>query len=209
MRHLLWLSLFMPALAFAQADVALVNMVSGNVAYSAHIGAPGQVKAFMKVREGDRFKVAAGAQVRLVYFQTARQEIHTGPADFVAGSQQSAVQSGAQPQVSTLPSSVPQRISRVPELMQNARLGGIQVRGAPVLKRAPEGYVQEATAIYESLRKDTPASDITPELFLYSALSEYQLYEEMAPVVQEMERKQPGSDDVRALAEWLKTRRGR
>jgi hypothetical protein len=204
MRALLLLLFAFVSHAHAQQDVGLVSLVAGEVAFQ-----DGAAKAFMKVREGDRFSVPAGAQVRLVYFQASRQETHTGPADFIAGSQQSAIQSGAQPQVSTLPASVPQRISRVPELMQNARLGGIQVRGSPVTKRAPEGYIQEATAIYESLRKDMPATDITPELYLYSALSEYQLYEEMAPVVREMERKQPGNDDVRALSEWLKTRRGK
>lgn len=210
MRYWFLLSIFVSGLALAQGDVGLVNLVSGDVSYAAPGGASAKVTAFMKVREGDRFSLPAGAQVRVVYFQTARQETHTGPSSFVAGIEQSAVQGGAQPRVSTLPASVPQRIARVPELMQNAKLGGIQVRGSPVAsKRAPEGYVQEAQAIYESLRKDNPAGDITPELYLYSALSEYQLYDQMAPVVQEMLRKQPGNADVKALDDWLRTRQGR
>ena len=208
MRFILLLGFFLPALAYA--DVGLINLVSGEVSYAPQGGAAARVTAFMKVREGDRFNVPGGAQLRVVYFQSARQETFAGPAVFTAGSQQSAVQSGAQPQVTNLPTNVPARIARVPDLMQNAKLGGIQVRGSPPAgKRAPEGYVQEARTTYESLRKSMPGNDITPELFLYSALNEYQLYDDMDPVVQEMRRKQPSSEDVKALEDWLKTRRGR
>jgi hypothetical protein len=210
MRIWWWLSLFVPALALAQGDVGLVNLVSGDVTYTSKGSAPAKVTAFMKVREGDRFTVPGGAQVRVVYFEGARQESFTGPASFVGGAQQSALQSGAQPRVTSLPTGVPQRIARVPELMQNAKLGGIQVRGSPPAgKRVPDGYVQEARSTYDALRKSLPGDDITAELFLYSALNEYQLYEAMAPVVQEMLRKQPASEDVKALADWLKTRHGR
>jgi hypothetical protein len=206
-----WLALALlavPAAVLAQTDVGLVNLVSGEVSYAPQGGAAARVTAFMKVREGDRFNVPGGAQVRLVYFQSARQESFTGPSVFSSGSQQSAVQSGAQPQVTSLPAGVPQRIARVPELMQNAKLGGIQVRGSPPAgRRAPEGYVQEARQTYDSLRKTLPGDDITPELYLYSALNEYQLYDDMRPVVDEMLRKQPKSDDVKALSDWLKTRR--
>jgi hypothetical protein len=210
MRYLLLaFGLLVPGLVLAQGDAGLVNLVSGEVSYAPQSGSVGKVTAFMKVREGDRFTVPAGASIRLVYFQGGRQEAFSGPSSFTAGAQQSSVQSGAQPQVTVLPAGVPQRIARVPELMQNAKLGGIQVRGQPPAKRAPDGFVREAQATYEAMRKEMPGNDITPELFLYSALNEYQLYEEMSPVVQEMLRKQPASEDVRALADWLKTRRGR
>ena len=210
MRYGFLLGLLLPALALAQGDVGLVNLVSGDVTYAPKGGASARVTAFMKVREGDRFTVPGGAQVRVVYFEGSRQESFSGPASFVSGAQQSAVQSGAQPKVTGLPAGVPQRIARVPELMQNAKLGGIQVRGSPPAgKRAPDGYVHEAQSTYDSLRKALPGDDITPELFLYSALNEYQLYDDMGPVVQEMQRKQPASEDVKALADWLKTRRGR
>jgi hypothetical protein len=210
MRYWLFLSLLLPAAALAQSDVGLVHLVKGEVSYTSAGGTPAKVTAFMKVREGDRFSVPAGGQVRVVYFQGSRQESFAGPARFTTGALESSVQSGAQPQVTQLPAGVPQRIARVPELMQNAKLGGVQVRGSPpASKRVPEGYVQEAHSTYESLRKSLPGDDITPELYLYSALNEYRLYEDMGPVIQEMQRKQPANDDVKALADWLKTRRGR
>ena len=70
------------------ADVGLINQVAGDVSYASGSGA-GKVQAFMKVRQGDRFTVAAGAQVRLVYFNGGRQETWRGPAGFRAGAEKS------------------------------------------------------------------------------------------------------------------------
>ena len=204
-----WLMMALVAahtVAHAQADVGLIDLVSGKVGFAPTMGAGGMAKAFMKVREGDRFDLSAGAQLRVLYFASARQERWQGPASLRAGSGESTAVSGAPVHVSTLPASVPQRIARVPDLLQNAKLGGIQVRGAQPARRASEENLREVRATYETLRKQMPGDDITPELFLYAALSDYQLYEDMGHLVAEMLRKQPGNEDARALDAWLKTR---
>jgi hypothetical protein len=205
---LLVLSLVASAFAHAQSDVGLVNLVAGDVSFVPQSGQPGKVKAFMKVREGDRFELPAGSQVRVVYFDGARQERWQGPASFRAAKLEGTPINGKALEVAKLPGSVPARISRVPELMQNAKLGGIQVRGAQSSRPVSPEAVDEARATYQKLRSQLPADDITAELFLFSALNDYQLYEEMVPVVNEMQRKQPESDDVKSLASWLVSRRG-
>src|SRR5689334_10491353 len=91
-------ALLAAANAFAQADVGLINQLSGDVSYTSGAG-KAQAKAYMKIREGDRFTLPAGAQMRVVYFKNGRQESFSGPASFTAGGEQSSVQSGAQPQV--------------------------------------------------------------------------------------------------------------
>src|SRR5438128_222672 len=93
------------AAAFAADDVGLINHLAGDVSYTS-AGAKAVAKPYMKIREGDRFTLPAGAQLRVVYFKGGRQESFSGPASFTAGAEQSAVQSGAQPQVTTLPSGV-------------------------------------------------------------------------------------------------------
>ena len=186
-----------------------MNQVKGAVTLSPKSGAAVSAKPFTKVREGDRFDLPAGAQLRLVYFEGARQERWTGPSSFRASRLQGSALSGAPAEVTALPASVPQRIARVPELMQNARLGGVQVRSAQAVRRVQEHSLDEARSTYDELRKTLPGDDITPELYLFTALNEYQLYEDMAPLVDEMLRKQPQSEDVKSLASWLKTRRGR
>ena len=71
--------------AAAADDVGLVNQLSGDVTYSS-AGHSAKARAFMKVREGDRFNVPSGAKVRVVYFHGGRQESFSGPASFTAGS---------------------------------------------------------------------------------------------------------------------------
>lgn len=202
-----WLTIALlaaPAIAGAQTDVGLVNLAAGEVAYASQSGARAKVTPFMKVREGDRFTLGAGAQLRVLYFQSGRQERYTGPASFSAGRQAGSVHSGSQPQVSSLPTGVPQQIARVPELLQNAKLGGVQLRGVPAAK-PDDTKLREARALYQRLRKELPKDDLTPELFFYSALSDYHRYDEMRQVVDEMLRKQPANEEVKALAAWVKS----
>ena len=164
----------------------------------------------MKVREGDRLNVPADGQVRVVFFDGSRQERWTGPASFRAGRKAGEPISGKPAEIASLPAGVPQRIARVPELMQNAKLGGIQVRGGLTRQQKTsldqQAAVAEARTTYEQLRKDMPADDITPELYLYAALYEFLLYDDMKAVVEEMLRKQPNNEDVKALAAWVRSR---
>ena len=92
--------------------------------------------------------------------------------------------------------------------MQNAKLGGIQVRGAQSSRTASREALDDAKATYQKVRAQLPPDDITAELYLFSALNDYQLYEDMVPVMSEMTRKQPDSEDVKSLASWLASRRG-
>jgi hypothetical protein len=193
------------------SDVGLVNHLTGDVSYTSGT-ATAKAKPYMKVREGDRFTVPAGAQLRVVYFQGGRQESYAGPATLTAGAQQSTVQSGAQPQVTTLPSGVPQKIAQTPELIQIAKLGrsgGVAVRGVNgerKLTPQQQAEVKQAKQTYDQLRQGSAADDITPELYLYSVLQDHLLYSDMKQVVAEMQKRQPANPDVAAMAEYVKVR---
>jgi hypothetical protein len=209
----LWAFLFLAGVASAAlaSDVGLVNHLAGDVSYTSGT-ATAKAKPYMKVREGDRFTVPAGAQLRLVYFQGGRQESFTGPATLTAGAQQSTIQSGAQPQTTTLPSGVPQKIAQTPELIQIAKLGrsgGVAVRGVNgerKLTPQQQAEVKQAKQTYDQLRKGSAADDITPELYLYSVLQDHLLYADMTQVVAEMQKRQPANPDVAAMAEYVKVR---
>ena len=199
--------------ALAQApDVGLVNMLTGDVSYQSGSAAPGKAQAFMKVRQGDRFTVPAGAQVRVVYFDGGRQEMWRGPGAFRAGNRQSDASSGSPAEVVTLPTSVPQRISQIPELIQIAKLGrsgGVQVRGvakAPRLTAEQQTEVASARDIYRKLRALSTADDITPELYLYTVLQDYLLYDDMKPLAEDMAKRQPSNSDVQELLAWVKSK---
>jgi hypothetical protein len=195
----------------AADDVGLINSMAGDVSYTSG-GATAKAKAYMKIREGDRFTLPAGAQMRVVYFKGGRQESFSGPANFTAGTEQSTVQSGSQPQVSTLPAGVPQKISQTPELIQIAKLGrsgGVAVRGVGREQRLTpqqQAEVRQARQTYDQLRKNAAADDITPELYLYSVLQDHLLYTDMKPVVTEMQKRQPANPDVAVMAEYVKVK---
>lgn len=200
--------------ALAQgADVALVNMVSGDASYVPQAGTSGKVRPFMKLRDGDRISVAAGGQVRIVFFDGARQELWTGPASFRAGKTEAEPISGRATETTNLPAGVAQRMARIPELIQHAKLGGGQLRGG-LTRQQKASLEQQATlaqarVAYDKMRQDMPANDIAPELSLYAALYEFLLYDEMKVLVAEMRRKQPANEDVKALDAWLRSRMSR
>lgn len=208
----LLLLLIAPLAPAQRADVGLVNQVAGDVTYAPASGAPARVQTFMKLREGDRIEVPAGAQVRVVFFEGARQEQWTGPASFRAGKSAGEPLSGSAAEVVTLPAGAAQRIGQVPQLVQIAKLGGIQLRGmGPPPKASADQHplVSAARAAYEKMRADLPADDIAPELYLYAVLNDYQLYGDMKIVVEEMLRKQPGNDDVQQLLSYVNSRLSR
>lgn len=197
--------------AQAQGDVGLVNQLSGDVSYTSG-ATSSKAQAFMKMRDGDRFTVPAGSSIRVVYFNGGRQETFSGPAAFTAGTQQSSVQSGGQPQVSTLPSGVPQKISQAPELIQIAKLGrsgGVAVRGTGGERRLTaqqQAEVRQARETYQQMRTTAAQDDIIPEIYLYSVLQDHLLYNDMKPVVEEMARRQPGNTDVAELVAYVKAK---
>ena len=193
------------------SDVALVNQLSGEVAYAGQSGTQSKAQAFMKVRQGDRFTLPAGAQLRVVYFNGSRQETWKGPASFKAGTQQSEAVSGLLAEAAQLPSGVAQKIAQLPNLVQIARLGrsgGIAVRGGKPgrLSFEQQAEVNQAKATYTQMRQKAPAEDITPELYFYSVLQDHLLYDEMKAVTDDMLKRQPTNPEAQELAAYVRTR---
>ena len=205
---LLSLLLGLAGVAFGQnADVGVVNLVSGPVSYTPASGSPGKVQPFMKVREGDRFDLPAGAELRIAFTEGARLERWLGPASFHAARRSSTAISGAPVESSTIPAGASARIARVPELVRIAQLGGIQLRGLTPKQQASldqQDVVRDARVTYAQMRKDLPADDITPELYMYAVLYDFLLYDEMKDVVAEMRRKQPANEEITSIENWLK-----
>ena len=74
------------------------------------------------------------------------------------------------------------------------------------LSAEQQAEVKAAKDTYGKLRSQLGADDITPELYLYSVLQDYLLYDDMRPVVDEMSKRQPTSTEVQELAAWVKSR---
>ena len=191
---------------WATADVGLVNQLQGEVSFQGG-SAISRASPFMKVREGDRFTVAAGAVLRVVYFDGGRQETWKGPAVFTAGLKQGEVVSGSA-EVSQVPGGVPAKLAQTAEVIQIARLGragGVTVRGAKTqqLSSNQAAEIARARKTYEAWRATAAADDITPELYLYTVLDSHMMYEDMKVVVKAMQARLPNSPEVRELAAWV------
>jgi hypothetical protein len=214
-KYLVSLSFILLVVTFGAAhgqevDVALVNLLSGEATYIDRSGMHGKVNPYMKVRDGDRITVASGGQVRIAFFEGSRQELWSGPATFAAAKVTAELISGKAPEITHLPAGVTQRMARIPELVKIAKLGGTRVRGLSKHKKQmgadQQTTLAQARSTYEKIRREMPVNDIAPELYLYAALYDLRLYGEMKLVVAEMQRKQPDSQDAKALDAWLTTR---
>ena len=97
-------------------DVGLVTKLSGEATYFNQTDQkqPVQVQAFMKIRQGDHFKLPAASLVQLVYFDNGRQETWRGPVTFIAGLGESRAEGEkspqSQPEVQVLPTKVTKRL---------------------------------------------------------------------------------------------------
>src|SRR5690349_12032955 len=93
------------------ADVGLVNFVEGGAEYAQRNSGPRSVQRFMRVRDGDRFILPVGAQIRVIFFESGRQERWTGPASFRARFKESEPIAGRPAEVVSLPAGTSQRIA--------------------------------------------------------------------------------------------------
>ena len=192
--------------AHAAADVGLINQLAGEVAYKAPGGSAASASAFMKVREGDNFRLNPGARLRVVYFDGGRQELWEGPAEFNAARKQGIVISG-KVMASQLPGGVPQALAQTPELMQIVKVGrpgAVTVRGIkPGMSAEQKLAVQQARDQYKNLSAAAAADDITPELYMLNVLREHALHEEMKPLAARMLARQPAQQEVKDIVAWV------
>lgn len=208
-RHLLHACAIALALSLAPAraadDVGLVNQLSGEVQYRPAGGAAARASAFMKVREGDAFRLAAGAKLRLTYFDGGRQETWDGPADLTAGRGQG--KGSGKVTATQLPGAAPQALAQTPELMQIVRVGrpgAVTVRG---IKPGPtpeqNAAVAQAEETYKAWAASAAADDITPELYLLNVLQQHGRRDAMRAVAERMKAKAPGAPEVAEIVQWV------
>ncbi len=202
-------------------DVGIVTQLSGDVTYrnEDYQKTPAKAQVFLKVLQGDHFKVGAKAMVQLVYFRSGQKETWKGPAAFVVGETQgrAKVEKGiqAQPEVKILPVGVSEGMRRIPALLRRAglsRSGTLQVRGpgesfqkSKELSEENQKEIAMAKENYRNLRNQTKADDITPELYLLGILAIYDQFEEMEKVIKDALKKQPDNEVLKKLEEWVQT----
>jgi len=211
--------LLTPAGAPAQTaapDVALVTKISGPATYwnKDEQKQASPVQAFMKVRQGDSFKLPKESSLQLLYFASGRQETWNGPVTLAAGRESSQVEGakgGApQPEVKLLPSRVSRKMDCAPLPLprSSVRYSGVIQTMGPLCTEARQ-ELKDAEATYRSLRQQALADDLTPELYYLGVLAEYQQYPEMEKLLNSMLAKKPGDPALKSLKDWVASQSGK
>ena len=199
-------------------DVGLVTGLSGEATYwtSGDQTKANRVQVFMKVHRGDRIKLPVGAQLQILYLTPGRQETWKSPVTLTAGEGESQVAPGlkaAPPEVKLLPTRVTRKIggSEMPLPPSSLRHSGViptmggQPDDSPKTPGPAREDVREAQQIYAKLRRQTPAGDLTPELYYLSVLAENGKYPEMDKFMDTLQEQDPGNAALKELRAWART----
>lgn len=229
------LPLAIAALA-ATPDVGLVTALSGEVTYwnPGEKQLPSKAQAFLKIRQGDHFKLSQGAVAQLTYFASGRQETWKGPVTVKVGDtggQSAGKQSSHLPaEVKVLSTKVTKRMAAAPvvvarseiqtsgvsQVMRDTRSTGVIQTMAPqrVLPASPppgplsaqaQKELAEAEQFYQDLRGQAKADDRTPEIYLLSVYADHGQYQKMEQVIDGLLAKQPGDQTLKELKAWVRS----
>jgi hypothetical protein len=219
---------FLTGLAIAAvSDIGMVTRLEGKVTFWNDIDGQAHQAAqnFMKVRSEDRFELEADAQMQLVFFASGRRELWKGPSSLkMTGSGSETIETGkkgSSPLVTLLPDTVSKEMQRISPLIDPEKLhrsGSTTVRGkknrseglsqkSPALTDEERGLVEAARKTYKNLAEGLDPGDITPELYLFSVLADYDQSAEMDSLLKRMREKQPGAPAIEQLTTWLNSQR--
>lgn len=124
-------------------SAALITRVVGSATVWVKGGAsPMPAVDFVQAADGERYELADGAAVELIYFRSGRREHWSGPAAFTVSDAGGTALNGAAPRVSILPASAVSALRQVglrKQVSRRAAVGGVRVRGlrSPTTSKRP------------------------------------------------------------------------
>ena len=171
-------------------DVAVVTSVQGPILQidAKETGQP--LIAFSKLHQGDKLEIKQNSRMQLVYFESGRQETWSGPGVVEIGTQ--ASNSSLKPEVKLLPPLLAKQLSKTPASNVQGRAGMIVMRSISTpekLKSIDENYA--------SLRSQVAPNELSPELYLLSALFEAKEFERIKAYLVDLGQQFPDRDDVK------------
>lgn len=163
---------------------------------------PQAVVPFMKLRPGDRLELAPDARLQVLFTGNGRQETWPGGTVLrVEENQSTPLSLGIQPLVRNLPTVALARLAKAPTVLNDLqnRSGMVMVRSGGLLEQ-----IREVESTYSELRGAAQSDDITPELFLLSALHDLNLHKDIPVILEDMAAKQPDNSRIRGLLEQMR-----
>lgn len=178
------------------AEVGLVTAASSRILLQDGTVPARELKAFIKVRTGDRITLPPESRLQLVFFENGRQETWSGSGMIEVGGKSARVVKG-KPQITvrTVPDILVKQLSKTPSPDGVARAGMIRVRSI-----APSGItVESAENHYLELRKVSETNDLTPEAYLLSCYLELRELDKLEQFLDKLKLKNHDSASRQSL----------
>lgn len=173
-------------------DVAIVTSVQGTVTLAIEKEASKPLLAFSKLHQGERLALDQNAKIQVVYFENGRQETWHGQGVVEIGTQES--NSTLKPEVKLLPPLLAKQLVKTPASNVQGRAGMIVMRSISTPEK-----IKSIDDNYANLRKQAEPSEISPELYLLSALFELKEFERIRGLLSDLDKKYPERADVKDL----------
>ncbi len=196
-------SLLVGSLAWGQTPSAMVLGVQGDVVLElANKTQTQSLEPLVRLLEGDRLRLAAGASVRLLYARSGTQEEWQQAGVLRIERAQSAILRG-QPQLSTrqLPTAIVQQMARTPHSDSTGRIGGVRLRNLPLDSGAPPDAAKLAQleANYQALRQNAAPDDHGPDIYFLAGLRDLAAHERLRSELQQLQERYPNDAVVARL----------
>lgn len=190
--HLMFaVMLSFPMATHAAGDVALITALHGKVS-RVSIAGPGNVEAFVKLKEGDVLKLDKGSRIRLVYFESGRQESWSGEGRLEIAVNESKGIGLAAPEVKVLPPILVKQIAKTPTLDSQGRAGVTRLRAI-----GSTNTLAKLEADYDRMRVESGGKDLNAEIYLLAGLFELRELDRVETMINELQASQ--KDNMEAM----------
>ncbi len=174
-------------------EVALVMSVHGRVTRLAEpVAIP--VEAFVKLKDGDRLDLEKDSRLRVVYFESGRQETWSGPGRLDLTVREGKASGLVSPEVKLLPLVMARQLGRTPSLDSQGRGGVTRVRAV----QSPDAMTRLEDT-YQDLRSRAGPDDLGPETYLLSGLYEMRELDRVERVLGDLQQERPKNSEAALL----------
>ena len=185
----------------AAEDLALVTAVTGSVSRLG-ASAPRALEPFARLKQGDVLVLEGTAGVRLIFFDSRREESWQGAGQIEIGDTQGRGTGLAEPQVRVLPELMARQMAKTPSPDKPERAGAGRTRSIE-MSDGDRGLAK-LDSDYSRLRKEAAPDDINPEIFLLAGLFEMREFDRLEQTLKELSNSQSGNMELAVLGSLYK-----
>ena len=183
----------------AAEDLALVTAVTGSVSRLG-ASAPRALEPFARLKQGDVLVLEGTAGVRLIFFDSRREESWQGEGLIEIGDTQGRGTGLAEPQVRVLPELMARQMAKTPSPDKPERAHAGRTRSIEIGDRG----LAKLDSDYSRLRKEAAPDDINPEIFLLAGLFEMREFDRLEQTLKELSNSQSGNMELAVLGSLYK-----